>query len=407
MQTKGLLGLALVTAGAAIAVAVTLQKGEAQGGPEDLGLLFEGLDDRINDVATFSIMKEGETLTLERSDEDPNEWLVSSIGGYPAKYEPVKKAVVRLANMAIQERKTNKPTHFEKLGVTEPEAEGSTSRRITVADASGNELASVILGETTFRGRNPITYVRRTGEERVYLCDGKIDAEPEIRTWIDTVALRLENDRIQEVTITHADGEILELGRDEDNHTQFRVKNLPPGRELSHESVANGIATALSSLSFDEVRPADEIDFQAEPLVQARYLCHDGLVLTIEMARADDKTWARLRTSYEAPPAPPEPAEETEDEEAAEASPDELSTGTPDPQAIRAEAEEMATRHALWAYALPSYKADAISKRMEDLLAKLPEPAVAPERVAPEVPGEATETFDFGDIKDSTDNGEG
>jgi hypothetical protein len=295
------------------------------------------------------------------------------------------------------------------LGVTEPEAEGSTSRRITVADASGNELASVILGETTFRGRNPITYARRTGEERVYLCDGKIDAEPAIRSWIDTVALKLENDRIQEVTVTHADGEVLELGRDEDNHTQFRVKNLPPGRELSYESVANSIATALSSLNFDEVRPADEIDFQAEPLVQSRYVCHDGLVLLIETARADDKTWARIRTSYEAPPAPPEPepSEETEDEEAAEASTDELYTDTPDPQLIRAEAEEMATRHALWAYALPSYKADAISKRMEDLLAKLPEPAVAPEEVAPQVPGEATETIDFGEIKQSTDDGEG
>ena len=401
MQIKALLGLGLVTVGAAALATMTLRNRDAQAGPE-LGLLFEGLDARINDVAKLEIKKEGEALVFERSEADPNQWKVATIGGYPAKFEPVKRAIVRLANMEIREQKTKKPAYYEKLGVTEPGAEGSSSRLVTLSDASGNELASVILGETSYKGSSSTTYARRTGEEWVYVCDGRVDAEPTLRTWIDTVALKLENDRVQSVNIAHADGEQVQLDRSPENHTQFVVANVPAGRELKYEGIANNVATALSSVSFDDVRPAAEVDFTQEPLAQSRFTCHDGLVVVIETARFEDKTWARIRTSYEAPPAKAEeePAATDQtagegDEGSDEAAPDEPTDehghelaeaeagDTPDPEAVRAEAEELSTRHAAWAYALPSYKADVIARRMADLLNELPEEgeetAAAPE----------------------------
>jgi len=406
MQLKALLGLGVLAAGVGFAAFVTLQESNAESGPEELGNLFDGLGSRINDVAQVQISKEGESLTFSRSKDDPSEWTVASIGGYPAKFEPIKRAIVRLADMEIREKKTNKPENYEKLGVSDPEAEGSSSLLVTLQDASGDELASAILGETSYRGRSSTTYVRRQGEDRVYLCDGRIEAQPTLRTWIDTVALKLEKDRVQSVTISHADGETVQLDRSPENHTQFVVANVPPGRELKYDGIADGVASALASLNFDDVRPASEVDFTTEPLARSNFVCHDGLVVTIETARFEDQTWARISTSYEAPPTP-EPAGETA-EESSEGQESEghseddghdhgdETAATPDPALVRSEAEEMSGRHARWAYALPSYKADAIARRMVDLLNELPQegeeaaldpgglPAVAPDTPSPE-----------------------
>ena len=86
-------------------------------GQEELGNLFDGLEGQINEVAQVEISKEGKSLTFARSNDDPNEWTVASLGGYPAKFEPIKRAIVRLANMEIRQKKTNKAENYEKLGV--------------------------------------------------------------------------------------------------------------------------------------------------------------------------------------------------------------------------------------------------------------------------------------------------
>ena len=427
MQLKALLGLGVLAAGVGFAAFVTLQESNAESGPEELGNLFDGLGSRINDVAQVQISKEGESLTFSRSKDDPSEWTVASIGGYPAKFEPIKRAIVRLADMEIREKKTNKPENYEKLGVSDPEAEGSSSLLVTLQDASGDELASAILGETSYRGRSSTTYVRRQGEDRVYLCDGRIDAQPTLRTWIETVALKLENDRVQSVTISHTDGETVQVERSAENHTQFAVANVPPGRELKYDGIANGVASALASLNFDDVCPASEVDFTTEPLTRSRFVCHDGLVVVIETARFEDQTWARISSSYEAPPASetaPQTADGAEEGEEGEGHSEDdghdhgtEAAATPDPALVRAEAEEMAGRHALWAYALPSYKADAIAKRMVDLLNELPEegeetaldpgglPAMTPDTPSPEELQKLLEQAGLGEGGASADDG--
>ena len=386
MKTLPLLFGATAVAVVAAAAAVYF-KGSAQAAPESMGLLYGDLGDKMAEVREVRLEKQDETLTLTKSGSD---WSLVESGGFPARANKVSEVVVRLARMQIEEPKTKNPASYAKLGVEEPDAPDADSARLVLKDAAGEELANVILGETKYRGRDQTMFVRRAGEEQSYLCSGAITVDTAKRNWIETEILKLAGDRVDRVRIEHADGEVLEIARSAESTSQFDVLNQPEGRDLKSPSIANGLGTALTNVQLDDVRPASEVDFAAEPLARTTFECEDGLHVTLESARAEEATWVKVSASYVEPPeavgptpAPEEPSET--DGEAGEAgSSGSAETGdagegaqddSPDPEEIRKEVEVLNAKHAAWAYKLPSYKADSITQRMESFLAEpaLPE----------------------------------
>ena len=112
-----------------------------------------------------------------------------------------------------------------------------------------------------------------------------------------------------------------------------------------------------------------KVDFDAEPVALTTFKCYDGLVIDVTLAKVEDTTWAKVATSFVAPPAPPAPAEGEEP--------------APAPETIaQADVDAPQAKVDGWAFAIPSFKADALAHRMEDLLAEL-----VPETPAPLLPG--------------------
>jgi len=379
MQQKNLMILGGVTLAALAVAALTLRDGGAAA-PASASekRLFPELSARINDVAEVHLEKGGKSATLRK---DGAQWRMTDRGGYPVQLEKVKELAVRVADLEIVEAKTAKKENHAKLAVEWPvtAAEGEEAADaglVTLKDASGKELASLVVGKTEWMGSKPKVYARRAGEDQVYLCAprGALDILPEARGWIDTKIVELANDRVQSVTIEHADGETIEIGRSLENHTQFTVKNLPPGQTERYQGVATGVAQALGyGLALEDVRPVGEVDFTQEPLAKARFRAVDGLELVVETAKFEDKTWARIVAAYTPPPEPAPPAEG----EAAEG--EEGATETPAPEEtekkdVGKEAADLATRLAPWAFEIPSYKADVLARRMKDLIPEPPPP---------------------------------
>lgn len=398
MNQKGVIVLGVATLTAVVVAALALREDADASTAKEIEL-FEGLDERVNDVAEIAIAKGGKTLTLRK---EAGKWGLADRGNYPAKFDKVKETVVRVAALAVEEKKTARPEYHERLGLANTPAEDSETATVALRDASGAELASVIVGKTEYRGREQKVYVRKAGEDQVYLCsagEGRLDLDTTPSRWIDSEVLKLENDRVQEVSIVHADGEEVRIGRSPANHTQFRVENLPPGKNERYEGIANPVGQALSSLTLEDVRPASEVDFAAEPVAQTRYRCHDGLEILVVTAKADDKTWAKISARYEPPPAPEASAEATpsdpqdadapaeavipdagaasdapeagaddgHDHAAEDAAADPAAAGKT-PEELRKEAEELDARLAPWAFAIQSYKSDYLTRRMKDLL---------------------------------------
>ncbi|HEX6883882.1 MAG TPA: DUF4340 domain-containing protein [Planctomycetota bacterium] len=384
MQQKNLMILGGVTLAALAVAALTLRDGgTASSAPAAEKLLFPELSARINDVAEVRLEKGGKSATLKK---DGAQWRMADRGGYPVQLEKVKELAVRVADLEIVEAKTAKKENHAKLAVEWPvtAAEGEEAADaglVTLKDAAGKELASVVVGKTEWMGSKPKVYARRAGEDQVYLCAprGSLDVLPEARGWIDTKIVELANDRVQSVTIEHADGETIEIGRSLENHTQFTVKNLPPGQTERYQGVASGVAQALGyGLALEDVRPVGEVDFTQEPLAKARFRAVDGLELVVETAKFEDKTWARIAASYTPPPEPAVPAappegEGAEGEDAETATPPE--TPAEEKKDVGKEAAELDARLSQWAFEIPSYKADVLARRMKDLI---PEPAPPP-----------------------------
>jgi hypothetical protein len=376
MKQKSLLVLSGVTVGA-IAVAVFAARGDESSASASVrGPLFPELKTRVNDVARVRIEKAGKTVTLER---DGSGWELADRGGYPAKFEEVKELVVRVAGLEIQEKLTAKKENHAKLAVewptTAPEgSEAGEAGLVTLEDASGNVLAALVVGKTEWQNSKAKVFVRKANEDQVWLAappgTGALDVTPEPRSWIEPGFLSLANDRVQSVTIEHADGERVEIARSAADHTKFAVQNLPPGRNERYAGIASGPAQALSSMSLEDVRPVAEVDFALEPVATTRYRTTDGLEVVVHTSKFEDQTWMKVSASYTAPPAAPadEPDDapgEVDDEDV----PAEPEVAGKD---VAAEAAELEARLAPWAFQVGSYKTDVIARRMRDLMAELP-----------------------------------
>jgi hypothetical protein len=259
-------------------------------------------------------------------------------------------------------------------------------------------LADVILGEVKYRGGTQMLFVRKAGDPQVYQCEGRVRVDATPTSWIDREILKVDADRVRAVTLRHPDGETVRIERAVRGEPTFVVRDVPPGKVERSRGIANSVATTLSYLSLDDVRSADSVDFTAEPLATAEFERYDGLIVTLETARFEERPWARISARYE-PPAesPPVPAD-TPADDTSEAPADDA-TGTvagPTPEDALAEdgaapqaegASPSAARDAVaaaeaaradtdrinatlvpWAFQLPQFKADALNKHLADLV---------------------------------------
>lgn len=355
MQSKGLLSLTVVTGLAIVAAALTLREDDTRAENATEGHLFEGLLDRVNDVQRVTLHDGEGAITLAST---PSGWTLVERGGYPVAFDKVKEAVMKMARLQIDEPKTARAANHAKLGVEDPGAEGATSKRVQLLDANGGELASVIVGNA--RSGSAGVFVRKDGEDQVYLCKGALSVDTTPTSWIEREILRLDAERVQEVVIWHPDSPEVRVARDPENTEQWRLLNPPEGREEDFPGVANSVGSALTYLSLDDVLPAVDVGMGDTPLGSATYRCSDGLLVEVRVSDVDGTRWATLNARFDEPPSVgPVPEEGAETEDAAGS------------ESVRAEALELNRRLGPWAFAIPEYKADVLVREMEDLLKDL------------------------------------
>lgn len=376
MKQNRVLILSIVTLGALGAALLALRDEDTSTSQAGRARLFPDLSARINDLSEVRLEKGGKSATLKR---DGGQWKLADRGGYPALFEKVKELAVGVADLEIEEVKTKMKLNHAKLGLEWPATssdgpEDAEAGLLTFMDSSGKELVSLVVGKSEWRGSKPKVFVRRAGDDQVYLCAPRqpLNVDPEAKRWIDPKFVDLAGERVQGVSIEHADGELIEVGRSASNHTKFVVQNLPPGQSERYEGVASGVAQALAGLQLDDVRPAGEIDFSKEPVAKTRFRCVDGLEVVAEIARVEGKTWVRIAANFTPPQESPTPPDEIAEGAAGE---DEdgptLPPATAEKRDGGKEAEELNRRLAPWTFEISSYKADTLTRRMKDLL---PEP---------------------------------
>ncbi|PRP97453.1 hypothetical protein ENSA5_34450 [Enhygromyxa salina] len=155
-------------------------------------------------AATFLEVKdfdeESAQLTSFSVKLDDGKWVIPSHNDYPADgTEQMGKAAASFIGVNKDVVRSDDPKDHAEFGVVDPEdeaaAEGTRGRRVTIKDASGTNLADVIIGKDVPE-RPGFKFVRYPGENRVYA----VELDPQVSTkftdWIEDDLLKMESDDI-------------------------------------------------------------------------------------------------------------------------------------------------------------------------------------------------------------------
>lgn len=387
--------IAAVVAAVVLATVLVLNRAPEAEGSLAGDAVLEGLDAKVNDVESLRLVQAGgETLLTLRRDADG--WSVVERDGYRADAGKVRTALLNLAQTRVIEAKTANPERYPQLGVEDVEADDAQGMRVEITGA-GIDQALIIGNSATGTG----TYVRLPGQPQSLLAAGDLMPDKDVGAWLDKAILDITSSRIRQIELQRGDEPVLRVFKENSGDANFKVADVPRGREVQSDFVANGLGSMLSSLTLDDVRK-DAADAQGErDLHTARYDLFDGVGVRIEGWKEADNVdgasgggWIRISASLDEDVARERIAADLAQEQAdavaraeaeAEAAAGEDGNGdaadapaTPeiDVEArtgeslstLRSEVEAINARTGGWLFRIPAYKFTNIDKSVEDML---------------------------------------
>ena len=356
MRQRGILILAAVAILVVITAVYALQQRESRTVQAQLpALLFPGLLEKVNDVATVSVAGPEESFTIAK-DKD-GKWTMPSKGGYPVPVETVKQALVGLAELKPVEQKTANPEFFSKLDLQDRDAKDSKSLEIRLQDSGGKDIAAVLVGKrgATATTSTPGTiYVRKPGENQTWLASGRFEPDPKAVRWLDRDVVKVERQRVNTVTATRPDGNKLVVARETPTADDFKPLNVPEGAKLISGGPSNALGSALGYISYDDVAPAASIDFS--DAAKAEYRTFDGLVVTVSVKEKDGKHWVKFDAAQDRSVTAPAGKDEKDKPKT--------------PEEVAKEVEAFNAKTKGWAYEVTKYKAEDFTKTLDDVIEK-------------------------------------
>lgn len=288
-------------------------------------VFLPGLSDRVNELEQVRITNNGgaDVVTLEREEGG---WVVAELYRYPADWSVLRPLLANLSQAEVIEVKTANSNYYDRLGVEDPTAEGAAGALVEFPGAEG--LPAVIVGNSV-EGREG-QYMRQADEARSVLVDRSIDVPLDPSGWLLPEIVDVPESEVLEVRITHPDGEVVRIHRNDTEVTDFTLADIPEGRKTRSAWTINQIASVLSDLELEGVAPVGEVDWDNALELQVR--AEDGLTVNASLVEDEALRWIRLQAD-----------------------------GAERAEAINERVEG-------WAYQFALYKYDAANKRMENLL---------------------------------------
>ncbi|KPJ91763.1 MAG: hypothetical protein AMJ55_11045 [Gammaproteobacteria bacterium SG8_15] len=332
--------------------------------------MYPDLLPRANDVSYIKIQTNQNTLTLTK---DQDLWTVKEHDNYPAALDKVRELVLGVGNLTRVEPKTRKPENYSRIGLQDVSEQGSTSIQITMIAGSDKKLADLIIGDS-----KP---AKGDASLQSYYIRTAVPDKWEPKDWLDVDIIELKRERIQQVKVNHADGELVYIHRDNPDTRDFTLDSLQPGEQVTAPYEVNNIATTFTKMTFDDVVSAANAGVGDKPVYSAVLTTFDGLEITFEPFTKDDKHFARYSARYNADAAKAYQDKQAQQGSAADAA---TVTTTNDPhgdaskqpvelksaEEVAKEVETFNNRWQNWMYQLPDFRVKNIGKKKTDLLKK-------------------------------------
>ncbi|HVY15471.1 MAG TPA: DUF4340 domain-containing protein [Rhodopila sp.] len=299
-------------------------------------LMFPGLANKLATVAKLEIAHQGKTLTIEKRPD--GEWGIASMHDYPVQETKLRGLLTGLTELRLSEARTSEPSEFPRLGVEDPNGAKATSNLLTLADAAGKPVASLIIGHRRVRSEGDgaeEVYVRRPGDNQSWLARGSIEADADSAQWIDRDILDIGHARIASVNVND---NALVFGKLEGRFALLQPADHPKLEDYKVDDVHR----ALEMLTLLSVK--QDADLHLPEAGHAVFTTNHGLAITVHVFHApknggkDEDVWARFSA-----------------------------TG---PAAEKKEVDAINRRVSGWSYQVGSWKEAALVPTLDDLKAK-------------------------------------
>jgi hypothetical protein len=385
---------------AAVAVLLALWAGSSRQPQETVGVaepLVPGLAAGINEVSAIKITG-AENLVIATLNRSDSGWTIAEKSGHPADVSKIREYLLKLSEAKVIETKTADPANYPKLGVEEISAKDAKGGLIELTGLK--EPVRLIIGNFSGRGGEG-TFVRRADQPQSLLASGNIALDKVAANWLVKDIADIPSSRVREVRID-SQGKVLRVYKDNASEANYRVADLPKGREAASEFVANGFASVLSGLRFDDVLPVAAAAPGDARLWTSTYAMFDGLAVTATAWEKDGKDYATFVATLDEAVAgthieAAQAVERAQFEQikaenaaaaaaAAEKDPKAEVAPSPEPPlavadpgkdrdnrlaVLRTEVETLNARFKDWVYVIPAFKFANMNKTQDDMLKPL------------------------------------
>jgi hypothetical protein len=316
---------------------------------------------QVNDIDWLRLTVAGDVPVATFRREGSN-WVVEEASSYRADWDQLKGFLAGLSRARVVEVKTDNPDYYSRLGVEDVSSAEAAGVMVEFAENSG--IPAVIIGNDA-KARDG-QYARLRDSAASVLLDLRVNLPRLQNGWLDKKIIDIPDAEVVEFSIGHPgdDGiRALKVSADDEN---FKLQNIPDGRQIKSEWSVNAPANSLAALDLEAVAPA--VNFNWDNSVLFRIVTADGLTVDVDLivvGKTESETGAGETESSE-----PQEAEHWLRLRAGiYTTAIEGVAGTSDDDAVTAaRAEEINRRVDGWAYRIPGYKHDPMTRKMEDLL---------------------------------------
>lgn len=347
MTPKTVIKLGIVTLVAVAAAAASVAS--RMDGPRIVrtsGSVLAGLEDRLDAVATISVLTADDEVTIERAG---GQWTVKEKDEFPANRDDVRKVLFQLSQLRKVEAKTRKAELYSRIQVEDIEQEDAKSALVTLSDDKGEMIAGLIVGKSKFDmagGSGRGLYLRKPDDDQAWLARGELELGRDANGWLAKDLLDIDGKQIRRITTTMPNGDVIVFSRQDPESGELALDGLGDGQKLK-EDVLSGLDSALSGLGLTDVAAAEKGPMAGKETVETEIVTFGGLVINLSMTDGEDGIWAKIEASVGVP---------AEGAETGGKSTTEL-------------ADEINARVSGWVFQVPDFKLRPLLKPRKDLLA--------------------------------------
>ncbi len=245
--------------------------------PPLMQAVVPGLEAGINAITEVRIRTAGDALqaTIRRGESG---WSVAERGDWPADVDALRTYLLKLAQAKRVEAKTSSPALYEKLGVESVDAATAGGVQLEIDGLA--QPVKLIVGRNVVRGSG--SYMRYAGDAQSWQTDTDLAVEKSTANWLRRELVDIAAGRVTQVEVVPPAGPKIAIVRAAAGGSgDFSLANLPKGRELASEYVADATAGFLAGLRFDDVLDAAGHEEPASGAVHATFATEDGIGITV------------------------------------------------------------------------------------------------------------------------------